>query len=319
MQTAATTHFSTHCLPADKRGSCWVDVVNRHIINLDCPDEPDTGIDAELDHFDLGDIRFNHIRASSHCVQRSNAHINDDGRESAFMCLILEGNGFACQGIRGSLFNVGDVLIYNTVHPYSLGFPDKTETMVIDLPHTIMKEYFDSWNQKDLIHLDRTLDVGGYSTANLFNIVQSWMQQDSASNEITCHRLLEQLHGLIHQRSLGNNSRSLPRLLQKSKAFINQHLQREDLSADIISQQMHTSSRQLARAFAIEGNSITRYIWNQRLERCRNEILGSSGHKASISEIAFRWGFNHSAHFSRSYKMRFGETPTETRQRVLRG
>lgn len=313
MQPAAINSYTTRNLPSWSKGTFWVDVVNRHIINLDCPADPETGIDASLDQFDLGDIRFNHIRADSHSVQRSNAHINHDGREAAFMCLILEGSGFACQGIRGNLFNVGDVLIYNTVHPYSLGFPDETETMVIDLPHTILKEYFGSWNQKDLIHLDRTLDVGGYSTANLFSIVQSWMQQDSGSNGITSHRLLEQLHGLMLQRTLGNNSRSLPRLLQKSKVFINQHLHQEQLSAELISQHLHTSSRQLARAFALEGSTVSRYIWNQRLERCRQEIQASTG--TSISEIAFRWGFNHSAHFSRSYKQRFGETPTATRQR----
>ncbi|WP_221801578.1 helix-turn-helix domain-containing protein [Oceanobacter mangrovi] len=36
----------------------------------------------------------------------------------------------------------------------------------------------------------------------------------------------------------------------------------------------------------------------------------------TISQVAFRWGFNHSAHFSRSYKNRFGETPTATRGRA---
>lgn len=318
MQTAATTHFSTHCLPADKRGSCWVDVVNRHIINLDCPDEPDTGIDAELDHFDLGDIRFNHIRASSHSVQRSNSNIRSDGRESAFLCMMLGGHGFAAQGTAGSQLAVGDAVIYNTVRPYSLGFPDNMDMMVVDLPLDLLRQSFGEWNQKDLIRFDRHVDTGGYSTANLFRIIQAYLQQQSDA-DLTNERLIEQLSGMLNRRSLANCSRALPRLLEKSKAFINQHLQREDLSADIISQQMHTSSRQLARAFAIEGNSITRYIWNQRLERCREEILGSASHKASISEIAFRWGFNHSAHFSRSYKMRFGETPTETRQRVLRG
>jgi AraC-like DNA-binding protein len=314
MQSASPREFTTRPLPAEHRGRFWVDVVNQHIINLDCPDEPDAGIEASLKQFDLGDIRFNHIHASSHAVQRSHANIRSDGRESTFMCLMLSGNGFACQGTQGAQHGPGDVMIYNTVRPYSLGFPDDMEMMVVDLPHAVLKEYMGDWNQKDLIRLDRHVDNGSYSSANLFQIMHAYMKQQCGA-ETTSQRLLEQLHGLLNQRSMPNCSRALPRLLQKSKTFIEQNLQQEQLSADLISQHLHTSSRQLARAFALEGNTVSRYIWNQRLEHCRHEIVGNSG-KASISEIAFRWGFNHSAHFSRSYKLRFGETPSETRQKI---
>jgi AraC-like DNA-binding protein len=37
----------------------------------------------------------------------------------------------------------------------------------------------------------------------------------------------------------------------------------------------------------------------------------------TISEIAFRWGFSNSAHFSHSYRTRFGETPTQARATLL--
>ena len=316
MHAATTSHFSTRLLAPEQKGLQWIDVVNRHIINLDCPDEPDTGIDAELEHYDLGEIRFNHIRASSHSVQRTNTNIRNDGRESAFMCFLLGGNGFAAQGTQGSQLAVGDVVLYNTVRPYSLGFPVDMDMMVVDLPLDTLRQCFGEWNQKDLIRFDRQLDSGGYSTANLHRIINAYLQQQ-ASAPLTNERLLEQLSGLLNRRSLSSCSRALPRLLQKSKVFIEQHLESEQLSPEFISQHMHTSSRQLARAFALEGNTVSRYIWNQRLERCRDNILASASHSAGISEIAFRWGFNHSAHFSRSYKLRFGETPTESRQRAL--
>jgi AraC-like DNA-binding protein len=34
----------------------------------------------------------------------------------------------------------------------------------------------------------------------------------------------------------------------------------------------------------------------------------------SISEICFRWGFNGSAHFSRSFKERYGVSPRDYRK-----
>jgi AraC-like DNA-binding protein len=34
----------------------------------------------------------------------------------------------------------------------------------------------------------------------------------------------------------------------------------------------------------------------------------------SITQIAFSWGFNNAAHFSRCFKTRFGATPSDYRQ-----
>jgi AraC-like DNA-binding protein len=37
-----------------------------------------------------------------------------------------------------------------------------------------------------------------------------------------------------------------------------------------------------------------------------------------VTEIAFRWGFKDSAHFSRSFKREFGISPSEVRRNALR-
>ena len=37
-------------------------------------------------------------------------------------------------------------------------------------------------------------------------------------------------------------------------------------------------------------------------------------HHRSVSDIAFSWGFNDAAHFSRAFKERFRVTPKEFRQ-----
>jgi AraC-like DNA-binding protein len=54
-------------------------------------------------------------------------------------------------------------------------------------------------------------------------------------------------------------------------------------------------------------------IWAQRLEACRRELGDPQQGHRSISDIAFGWGFNDAAHFSRAFRERFGLSPREWR------
>ena len=54
---------------------------------------------------------------------------------------------------------------------------------------------------------------------------------------------------------------------------------------------------------------MSRWTRQQRLERCRRQLAGAMG-STTVTEVAFRWGFNDSAHFSRAFKQAFGVSPT---------
>ena len=55
------------------------------------------------------------------------------------------------------------------------------------------------------------------------------------------------------------------------------------------------------------------YVRNLRLDRARQALLADPG--AHITQVALDCGFNHLGRFARDYRLRFGETPSETRNR----
>lgn len=63
--------------------------------------------------------------------------------------------------------------------------------------------------------------------------------------------------------------------------------------------------------------TLMRRVWNERLDRCRNELAIPSLAHCSVSEIAYRWGFSHPAHFSRAFTAHFGESPRAFRRKAL--
>ncbi|GKQ55322.1 acetamidase/formamidase family protein [Bradyrhizobium sp. Ce-3] len=74
------------------------------------------------------------------------------------------------------------------------------------------------------------------------------------------------------------------------------------------------SERYLQKLFEGAGTSFTHYLRERRLQRTSADLSNPAEAHRSISEIAFRVGFNDSAHFSRAFRQRFGLSPREFRQ-----
>ena len=93
-------------------------------------------------------------------------------------------------------------------------------------------------------------------------------------------------------------------------------LRNPELSVELIAQAACLSPRQVHRLFADEELSLMRWVWAQRLENCYRELQNSNGTPRSISDIAYAWGFNDQAHFSRAFRKHFGFSPRQVRMRA---
>lgn len=71
-----------------------------------------------------------------------------------------------------------------------------------------------------------------------------------------------------------------------------------------------------ARCIAFLGVGPVRYLRLRRLKLIRAAMLGDAFPTATVSEIANRYGFSETRPFVASYRLAFGESPTETLGRV---
>jgi AraC family transcriptional activator of tynA and feaB len=66
--------------------------------------------------------------------------------------------------------------------------------------------------------------------------------------------------------------------------------------------------------FGKVGRSFCRWVLESRLDRCREALRDPRQATCSISEIAYRWGFNDLSHFDKVFRARFGMTPRQWRR-----
>lgn len=304
--------ISTRDIPASERHRFWIDQVNKRVIHVDFPGEVSDGIEASLRHVDLERMRLNQIRANTHSVQRSQANIARDGRHSAFLCFMLAGNGFSYQGTRCIQHSPGDIILYDTLMPYGHGFPGDMEMLVMDLPKSIATQYLHAWKRGELLHLHKDARFSDSSCELLFQQLKRLMDPKTSADQVALD-MLEGIEALVSNICSDDRNQDF---WNQCRRYIQQHLQDEGLSASHLVGALNTSTRKLHRTFAQHGFSVQNYIWQQRLEQCRKELLSPSLANRSISETAFKWGFNDASHFSRRYKTRYGESPMETRQTI---
>ncbi|GAA3680123.1 helix-turn-helix domain-containing protein [Nonomuraea antimicrobica] len=108
-------------------------------------------------------------------------------------------------------------------------------------------------------------------------------------------------------------------LARQIKTFIQHHLHRPDLSRSLIAAAHHISVRYLHRIFQQEELTVSGYIREQRMQRCRADLADGRLTGRSVAEIAARWGFTDAASFSRAFRTAYGVPPSEYRklQRIL--
>jgi AraC-like DNA-binding protein len=74
------------------------------------------------------------------------------------------------------------------------------------------------------------------------------------------------------------------------------------------------SVRRVYELFEPGSMSLMRWVWSERLERCRRDLSAPSLRGRPVGAIAYSWGFSDLCHFSRTFKQRFGVSPRQWRK-----
>jgi AraC-like DNA-binding protein len=98
-------------------------------------------------------------------------------------------------------------------------------------------------------------------------------------------------------------------LLAQVRRYIEDNLDDPGLCTSSIASAHCISVRTLHLLFADTGTTVSRSIRQRRLDVCYRE-LSRARPGMTVTDVAFRWGFNDTAHFSRLFKQAYGVTPS---------
>lgn len=99
--------------------------------------------------------------------------------------------------------------------------------------------------------------------------------------------------------------------------YIEWHIRDPALSPERIARALHCTPRHIHRAFEGEAETISSHILRRRLEKCGADLVNPALCDHLVTDIAFSWGFNNAAHFSRVFKRQFGCSPSSYRAQAF--
>ena len=234
------------------------------------------------------------------------------------LLLQVRGETRVVQDGKVAVVTPGRWCLYDLSQPYELTHSSQTEVMLLTMPRAklvsskyelkeVLNNVFPAVNGMEKLAFD--------FTGRVFDEVTNL---HTASAVSTIDMVAELVRLAVRERKNGIAAPLPAKLMgERVRSYIRANLQDPDLDLQKIAVHFKCSKRYLHKSFECDNCSISEWIWLERLERCRADLGDFALSRRSISEIAFRWGFNSATHFSTSFKRRFGMTAKESREQSL--
>lgn len=311
--------FSTLNVPPGQRLAAWKHAASDRLVEIDFQILNRDEFMGSIVHQDLAMLSLTRILAAAHNakrITRSRRQIASAAEDFFLICLQVEGACRLYQDGRKAVLNPGEFVLSDSTRPYELVMNEDYQLITLRVPHRALTARLKGCETLTAIAVP-TISGPGQMLLRMVNIIcaEARLWRPGVVLDVA-DGLLGVLAGGL--RTLRDADVPVSRLADKQvtriKAYVLAHLDDPGLSVGSIAGAFGLSPSYLHRVFQSEATTLDRWIWARRLEVCKRALGDPGSVNQTITEIAFSYGFSDAAHFSRSFRQRFGISPRKYRK-----
>ena len=313
----ASLKLSTRAIAPRERHDWLREVICREYAQVDIISPAHGDLSQELVIYPWENLQLSTVKSTAISLQRSSREPYLNRHDAYLMVMLLSGDYLMQQNGRDVLLQPGDMTLYDATRPHQVHCQgESTEVIYLSIPRTVMRDRVSGIDNCTALRIPGKQGIGSIAGNFLRSSVTHADQLQSHEFSSLAEHALDLLALAVNSVRPGDFSLSRSRTvsLNMIKTFIEQNLRNTGLDTGLIVRHAGLSARYINTLFEDEQTSLMRYVWNRRLENCRKELKNPLYAGYRLSDIAFRWGFNDAAHFSRAFKQQFGCSPREFRQ-----
>lgn len=286
---------------------------------LEMRSDPDAPLEGQIEAGAVGAIAVGRVQTTTrHSVHRTEALVRRGTPEMHRLVIALHGQPRIEQGGRSQELRPGEFAVYDFARPYELAYDSPVELGVFSFPAGTLALPPDALAQLAAVPIRGDAGAGALAAGLLRRVAAeadsykpaSIGRLSTAVPDLVAAALAERLDEpdivLVESQERA--------LVLRIHAFIEQHLGDIDLTPPTIAAAHHMSLRQLHRLFETQGTTVSGWVRQRRLERCRLDLTDPALHARSVSDVAARWGLPDPTHFSRLFRRAYGLPPSEYRR-----
>jgi AraC-like DNA-binding protein len=311
----------TATVQASDRAELWVEAISALFVPLECTPHHGAAFYGRLRAGALGPVQLCALEVSPHTVKRTPRLAANTAGDEYKLSLNLGGEALIVQDGRDAVLRPGDFAIYDCTRPYTLVANNPFRMLVCVLPRDIIGLSPERIAAATATRIPGNGGIAWAMAPFLKRLADLAIREEVPADE---HRVVESVVDLVESlcagvisEDVGPHAHSRAELLLRIRAYIDSHLGDPELTPTQIAAAHFVSKRYLHKLFEAEGVSVSRWIRERRLERCRRDLAEDQRREETVTRIGMRWGLMDAGHFSRLFRDAYGCTPTEYRREHL--
>jgi len=279
-------------------------------------DSHDTG-EVFLRSRAVSDIRVSLLRGRRCRGWRTAEHGRRDGGSYVGIVCKLEGREICQADDRTFTIEAGDVFIWRNDADIRFKVEEWATKVVMIVPESRVDALLHQAVPKGGNHMRGGTALAALTSSFMSTLGANLERFEEHEAELAVEMALDMVGSIGNYTDEASQSLRCS-LYERILRYIDANLEDTDLTPPRIAAAQGISTRYLHLLFANRGQTVAGWIRERRLLQCREEVE-QSRRGLSLTEIAHRWGFSDGAHFSRSFKRRFGLPPKSWRDQYSAG
>ena len=301
---------------ATERLECWREAVGRNLVPLEVLPRENADFRASLHAVRVGQVQMSVISAAPHSVARTRRHIDSDAPDFFQLTVQLTGQGVLTQRDRQARVGPGELVVYDTRRPFVYDLHQSHTGLVLMFPRGMLP-----LAERDLSRVAATPvpchdGLGQVVLPLLHGLARQMEHLESRGTPGLADNVIGLIGTLLaeHADADRTTEEDGPGLLtERVLLYMEQRLADPGLNPEGIAAAHRISRRYLYKLLAAQGRTVSGWIREQRLARCRRDLTDPALDHLPVGAIGGRWGFADPAHFSHAFKTAYGMSPREAR------
>lgn len=290
--------------------SFWREAVCEAVLNV-APEAPRDEFHASLSGQAFGPLRFASFTSTGHFIVREKAHVNRASDDHYLISLQQRGRSGLEQGEHPCWLEPGEIGIVDGTRPFRVSFPEEVSRLLAVVPRTRIEArapWLRGATSRKIAASSPYVDLARRHLVELASGHVEPRQAELLTDNL-CNLLALATAPLSPLEDFQPDAQT-----QAILSYCHAQLGDPELNPRAVAAHFGISLRTLHLRFEQTGTSFGRWLLESRLQACRRALSDPAQHGRTISDIAYAVGFGDLSHFSKAFRMRFGETPRDVRK-----